>query len=96
MAPVTLHVPLCTGRVEVPRNAGQAGIPMFAITTLSAGRGGAEPAPGSLSLQLTDGDVLPHLPASIREYSQRSLHPPPREGCDAQVMAGDKQRLAIV
>lgn len=53
MASVPLHVPLCMVGVEVPRNTGQAGIPVFAITSLTAGRGSAEPAPDSPSLQLT-------------------------------------------
>lgn len=54
MASVPLHVPLCMVGMEVPRNTGQAGTSVFAITTLPAGRGGAELAPGSPSLQLTE------------------------------------------
>lgn len=79
MASVPLHVPLCMVGVEVPRNTGQAGMPMFAITSLPAGRGSAEPAPGSLSLQLAERRCAAPSGCQHQAISQHSFtHSPER------------------
>ena len=82
--------------VEVPSNTGQAGSPVFAIATLTAllAGGDGEPAPGSQSVRLTER-VLPQLTAKTRARSPHPFHPPPSEGCDAQVTSGDEQEVAL-
>lgn len=65
------------------------------VCHLPAGRGSAGSALGSLSLQLTERKCA--APSDCQHWAilAAPLSPTPREGCDAQVMAGDKQRVAI-
>lgn len=69
---------------------------MFATATLTAllTGGDSEPVPGTQSFQLTE-HVLPQLTAKIRAHSQHPFHPPPCEGCDAQVTGGVEQGVAL-